>query len=76
MHRRILIDKKTDSHGGATSLYVPTGVPVNGFGTGQSTENSATPVNFLQGNRRNRPEVKHGKDDGAIQPFGTSFPPY
>ena len=52
MHCRIWGNIKTGRHSGATSLTVPTYGPVDRFWTGDSTTNAATPIQFLQSNRK------------------------
>ena len=47
--------KKIDRKDGATILPIPTGVTVDTFWTGESTENFATHIHFLWGDRLNLP---------------------
>ena len=70
MHRHGWINKKADHHGGATSLPVPTGGPVDVIRTGDRAKDALAPFQFLRVDRKNLPQVKCGEDDGAIQPRG------
>ena len=58
--------KKADHHGGATISSVPTGITVNRIWTGFRASYVTAYFYLLWGDRRNRPQIKCGKNDGAL----------
>ena len=66
MHRHGRSTKEVDSHGGTTSIPVPTGGTVDRFRTGDRATISPESFQLLRDDGRNQPQVKRGKDDGAI----------
>ena len=74
MHRHGRSTEKPGRHGGTTSLPVPTGGLIGEFWTGDHVPNAPAYFQLLRGERKNWPQGKCGKDDGAIQPRGTPSP--
>ena len=64
--------KKAYCNDGATSIPVPTGVPVNIIWTGFHDLYVTSYFYLLRVDRRNRPRRKRGKNDWVLWPRGTS----
>ena len=67
-HRRGRSTKELNFHCGTTSIPVPTGEPVDGFGTTFCTIYATTFINLLQGNIQNRPRGNTVKMLGPYAP--------
>ena len=76
IHCRGRSPKKADRHGDTTSLPVPTGGPVNMIWTGFSARYVTEYSYLLQSDRRNQPQGKYIKNDGASRPCETSSMTY
>ena len=59
--------KKSDHHGDATSLHIPTGGSSNRIWTSYRATNASEPFQLLLGDRQNRPRVKYSDNYVTIR---------
>ena len=74
IHLCVRSTKEADLHIGTTSILAPTDGPVDRVWTGLRAPNALTFIYLLQGDRRNQPRGKCGKNDGAIWNCRTPSP--